>query len=153
MSNFTAANVGRGLIAGLAATIVLSLLMLMKQMMGLMPELDMIAMLSKMMGNSGPAMGWVTHFAIGTVAWGILYVVLEPSLPGQSWFKGAVFATGAWLLMMIIIMPMAGAGLFGLSLGMMAPIATLVLHWIYGAVLGGVYGALVTRPSPALGAH
>ena len=38
-------------------------------------------------------------------------------------------------------MPMAGAGFFGSQLGMMAPLATLVMHWIYGAVLGGVYGA------------
>ncbi|WP_448329685.1 DUF6789 family protein [Sulfitobacter sp. M13] len=41
--------------------------------------------------------------------------------------------------MMILIMPMAGAGLFGLALGMMAPIMTLVLHIIFGAVLGVVF--------------
>lgn len=50
-------------------------------------------------------------------------------------------ATVVLSLLMIIVMPMAGAGLFGLQLGLMAPIATLMLHWIYGAVLGGVYGA------------
>jgi hypothetical protein len=42
--------------------------------------------------------------------------------------------------MMIVMMPMAGAGLFGLKIGVMAPAATLVLHWIYGAVLGGLFG-------------
>ena len=44
-------------------------------------------------------------------------------------------------------MPMAGAGLFGLGLGVMAPIATLMLHWAYGAVMGATYGALVRKDS------
>ncbi|MEO9229505.1 MAG: hypothetical protein ABI216_11235 [Devosia sp.] len=35
MSNLTAYNIGKGLIAGLAATVVLSLLMVMKQMTAL----------------------------------------------------------------------------------------------------------------------
>jgi hypothetical protein len=38
---------------------------------------------------------------------------------------------------------MAGAGLFGASMGLMAPVAILIMHWIFGAVLGWVYGALL----------
>ena len=154
MLNLTVSNIGKGLVAGFTATVLLSLLMVMKQMIGLMPELDVIAMLSKMMGNSGPVMAWIAHFMIGTVVLGILYVWTSPSLPGPSWFRGAAFATGAWLVMMIVIMPMAGAGLFGNSLGMMAPIATLMLHWIFGAVLGGVFGALDSSTiSKTIAAH
>jgi hypothetical protein len=41
--------------------------------------------------------------------------------------------------MMIIFMPLAGHGLFALSLGPQATVATLVLHLIYGAVLGVAY--------------
>ena len=78
---------------------------------------------------------------IGTILWGALYAWLDPILPGPHWFRGALFATGAWLVMMVMIMPMAGAGFFGSQLGMMGPLATLVMHWIYGAVVGGVYGA------------
>ena len=33
----------------------------------------------------------------------------------------------------------AGAGLFGLALGMMAPVMTLMMHLIWGAVLGYTY--------------
>ncbi|MEX0627252.1 MAG: hypothetical protein WD230_01325 [Cucumibacter sp.] len=44
--------------------------------------------------------------------------------------------------MMILPLPMAGAGFFGLNLGIGAPIATLVLHIIFGIVLGGTYGSL-----------
>ena len=43
-------------------------------------------------------------------------------------------------MMMIVIMPMAGAGLFGMNMGVMAPVMTLMLHVIFGAVLGLVYG-------------
>jgi len=129
-----------GLVAGFAATIVLSILMLMKQMMGVMPQLDVIAMLGSMLG--GVTAAWGAHFFIGTVAWGILFAYLARVLPGAYWMKGVVFASGAWLMMMIILMPMADDGLFGLKLGLMAPVATLMLHMIFGAQMGWVYGAL-----------
>lgn len=51
-------NIPKGLLAGFIATMVLSVLMLMKTMMGLIPQLDVIAMLSGMLG-SGPAIGWL----------------------------------------------------------------------------------------------
>ena len=141
-------NVLKGMVAGFVATIVLSALMVMKSMMGLMPQLDVITMLAKMMGGLSPAVGGIAHFMIGSIVWGGLFAWLNPHLPGQAhWLKGIIFGTGAWLLMMIAVMPMAGAGLFGTNLGMMAPVMTLILHVIFGAVLGGVYGA--ERPESA----
>jgi hypothetical protein len=138
----TSTNLLKGMVAGFAATVVLSSLMVMKATMGLMPDLDVVAMLTKMMGASSPVAGWVAHLMIGAVIWGGLFAWLDPSLPGGShWLKGIVFGVGAWLMMMVAVMPMAGAGFFGMSFGMMAPIMTLVLHIIFGAVLGGVYGA------------
>lgn len=135
-------NVLKGVVAGFVATIVLSALMVMKSMMGLMPQLDVITMLTKMLGGSSHVVGWIAHFMIGSVVWGGLFAWFNPQLPGQvHWLKGIIFAVGAWLLMMIAVMPMTGAGLLGVHLGMMAPVMTLVLHIIFGAVLGGVYGA------------
>lgn len=134
---------GNGMVAGFVATVVLSVLMLIKGAMGFMPHLNVIVMLSNMIGApNAPIAGWVAHFAIGTVAWGLLFGALAGRLPGDYWFQGVLFATGAWLLMMIVIMPMAGAGLFGAKLGVGAPIITLVLHWIFGAVMGATFGAL-----------
>lgn len=137
----------RSMIAGFAATVVLSLIMMMKAIMGLMPELDVIAMLSgmaqSMMGFGGAGLAWLIHFMIGTVLWGVLFALLHERLPGSGAVaKGMSFGVLAWLLMMILPMPMAGAGLFGLALGMMAPVMTLVLHLIWGAVLGFVFGML-----------
>jgi len=59
---------------------------------------------------------------------------------GDWWVKGVVLGVGAWLIMMVAMMPMAGAGFFGMHLGMMAPDMTLIMHLVFGAVLGAVYG-------------
>lgn len=137
----------RSMVAGFAATVVLSLLMMMKSKMGIMPELDVISMLGKMsqdmMGVGGAAIGWLLHFMIGTVAWGVLFALLYRILPGAgAVMKGISFGILAWLMMMIGPMPMSGAGLFGMNLGLTAPIMTLMLHIIFGAVLGWVFGRL-----------
>lgn len=135
-------NTSKGILAGFAATVVLSMIMVAKGMMGLMPELNVIAMLSSMM-NTVPAVGWVIHFMIGMLAWGVGFTFFLNVLPGNSNLsKGISFGVAAWILMMVVVMPMAGAGLFGLKMGMMAPTMTLMLHVVYGAVLGFVFGKL-----------
>jgi hypothetical protein len=120
--------------------------MLMKAMMGVMPELNPIKMIADILG-APPAAGWVMHFLIGTVLWGRLFAWLDPTVPGESHRpKGIVFAAGTWLIMMIAMMPMAGAGLFGAHLGMTASVMTLMLHIIFRFVLGAVYA--LERPDP-----
>lgn len=143
----------RSMTAGFVATVALSLLMLMKGAMGLMPALNPTAMLTDMahaqMGMpASPMVGWVAHFMIGTVVWGILFALLYDKLPGRSALvKGMSFSVLAWLMMMIVPMPMAGAGLFGLTLGMMTPVMTLVMHLIWGAVLGYTYDRFQSNTS------
>ncbi|HZD25976.1 MAG TPA: DUF6789 family protein [Alphaproteobacteria bacterium] len=141
----------RSIIAGFVATVVLSLLMIMKSAMGMMPQLDVVSMLGgmaqRMTGAGGPAMGWLIHFLIGTVLWGVLFALLHERLPGtQAVIKGLSFSVLAWLLMMILAMPMAGAGFFGVRIGIMAPVATLILHLVWGAVLGIVFQFLPSSP-------
>lgn len=138
-------NIAKGMLAGLAATVALSLLMLMKGAVGLIPALDPIGMIAMMMGVS-VAIAWGVHFMIGAVIWGGAFAFFEPRLPGgEFWLKGVVFGIGAWLIMMVAMMPMAGAGFFGMQLGMMAPVMTLAMHLVFGAVLGGVYAMLLHR--------
>lgn len=135
-------NLKSGFVAGFAATVALSVLMVAKGMMGVMPELDVAAMLASMVG-APIIVGWIVHFMIGTLAWGGGFAVLYNAIPGNSAaIKGIAFGIAAWLGMMIVVMPMTGAGLFGMNFGIMAPIMTLVLHVIFGAVLGKVYAAL-----------
>ena len=137
-------SVKAGLIAGFIATVVLSILMIAKSSMGLMPQLnpieDIVHVANVLTGVTLPLpLGWIGHFLLGTVVWGIIYAALQASLPGAPIVKGLVFGALAWLAMMIFFMPLAGNGLFALSLGPQAIVATLVLHLVYGAVLGVAY--------------
>lgn len=136
-----------GLIAGFVATAVLSVIMVLKSMMGVMPDVNAIAMMAAMIGEkTGMAntipLAWVMHFAIGTFGWGGLYLILHGVLPGSSLVRGILFGVGAWLIMMLVVMPMHGAGLFGLNIGPHATMATLMLHIVFGAVLGTVFSRL-----------
>lgn len=136
-------RVSSGLLAGLAATVVLSFLMVMKTMMGFMPALDLPKMIAGMMGAPGsPILGWIVHFMIGVVGYGIAMAFVGSRLTSGSTTAGVILGILGWLVMMVVLMPMAGAGMFGMSMGIMAPMMTLVLHVIFGAVLGWVYGRL-----------
>lgn len=44
-------NIPKGIVAGLVATVVLSTLMVMKNSIGMLPEMDLIKMLAGMMGG------------------------------------------------------------------------------------------------------
>jgi hypothetical protein len=63
--------------------------------------------------------------------------------------KGIAFAIAAWLLMMVVFMPVAGARIFGAALGPEAAISTFVLHLLFGAVLGVTFGALTDSRRPS----
>ncbi len=141
-----------GIVSGFFATTALSLMMLAKGAMGFMPQLDVISMLSKMMGMPHTLLlGWAGHFLIGSIVWGIFFALSFSKLPGQSYVvKGIVLGILAWAMMMIFVMPMAGAGLFGLKFGPMAPVATLMLHIVYGAVLGFVYGISAKKTAESI---
>ncbi len=133
--------IGRGLAAGLAATLVLSLAIVLKQALGILPQLSTISVLAQMLGYQSLAVGWIMHFFVGVILWGPLYAWVDPKSSFPHWFNGIMFASCVWLGVMLLVMPAVGAGLFGLELGIVTPTATLMLHWIYGAVLGGFFGS------------
>lgn len=137
MSNST-----KGMIAGFVATLVLSGLLLLKGSMNLVPELNIIRLLTNL-GSIGTVAAWMDHFIVGVVVWGLLFGGYDAvaSRPAH-WLKGVIFGVFAWLLMMILFMPLAKAGLFGHRLGPMAAVVTLLYHLVYGAVLGTTYGLL-----------
>ncbi|MEP6657585.1 MAG: DUF6789 family protein, partial [Betaproteobacteria bacterium] len=118
--------------AGFVATVVLSAIMFIKGRMGIMPELDPIQMIGNMVGGGSRTVGWIMHFMIGAVALGLLFAAIFGAAANGFWWRGIIFSISAWLVMMIVLMPMAGAGLFGMHLGLMAPIMTLMMHVIFG---------------------
>ena len=135
--------IGKGIVAGFVATLVLSALMLMKSAMGVMPAFnaikDWVTILAGLGLPATPLIGWIAHLILGSVVWGALFAAVEPRLPGGAVASGTVFGVLAWLGMMVVFMPWAGNGLFALGIGPMAAVATLVLHIIYGAVLGAAF--------------
>ena len=147
---FDTRDIRNGMLASLVGTIVLSAIMVMKQMAGMVPQMnpiaDLVGIAHSLLGVPAvPLVGWVLHFAIGVFVWGILFAVLHPTIPGSNLIKGLIFGIGAWLLMMCIFLPMAGQGFFGTSVGMIIPVMALLLHLVYGAVLGITFGKLSSR--------
>jgi hypothetical protein len=150
-------NIKKGIFSGFIATLALTLIMIMKNKMGIMPELDPVHMLASMAAQRlgievNLMIGWAMHFVIGSVAWGGALSLLIDVLPGESQvMKGLMVGIIAWLMMMIGPMPMSGAGLFGLNLNMMVPVMTLALHLVFGFVLGFTYKILDRADRSSLG--
>jgi uncharacterized membrane protein YagU involved in acid resistance len=135
-------NSMKGMTAGFIATVVLSALLMLKSSMALAPHLNIINLLTQL-GSIGTVAAWMDHFIVGTVVWGLLFGAFDAVYEkGAYWLKGIMFGVFAWLLMMIVFMPLVKAGLFGSKIGLEAPAVTLVYHLVYGAVLGVIYGLL-----------
>lgn len=136
-----------GIGAGFIATCVLSALMVTKKWL---PPLDTITVMDGVardmviaFGLPAPYAGWLWHFLVGCVVWGWMYAVMEPILPGRRpWRKGLYFGFTVTLLVWLIVLPVAGAGLFGMQPSMIQPFVTLLQHLVYGVVLAVVYHRL-----------
>ena len=85
--------------------------------------------------------------AIGAnLAMGLLLALVyaryaEPRLHGPSWWRGMQFALVPWLLSLIIFLPLMGGGVLGMDIGAgpLPILGNLILHLVYGAVLGSAY--------------
>jgi hypothetical protein len=92
----------RAVVAGFVATAALSVLMLIKGAMGMLPQMNVIHMLAAMSHThmslpASPVVGWIAHFFIGTVLWGIGFAFLQPVLPDTSAVRKALsFSVLAW---------------------------------------------------------
>jgi hypothetical protein len=83
-------------------------------------------------------------FFVGGLIWAAIYaLVCEPRLHGPAWRRGIEFAFVPWLISLLIFIPLLGGGFLGLSLGAgpLPIVGNLILHALYGAVLGVVWGS------------
>lgn len=79
--------------------------------------------------------------------WAVVYGRLaEPFMHGPGWQRGLRFALVPWILSLIAFLPVMGGGFlgFGIGAGPLPLLGNLILHLVYGAVLGGIY-ALATE--------
>jgi hypothetical protein len=85
--------------------------------------------------------------AIGAnLAMGLLLALVyaryaEPRLHGPNWWRGMQFALVPWLLSLVVFLPLMGGGILGVDVGAgpLPILGNLILHLVYGAVLGISY--------------
>jgi hypothetical protein len=133
-------NIGRTILGGFVGTLAITLLMYKgAPMMGL-PEMDIAGMLGRMLGGWTP--GFMMHFVNGILIFPLVYAyLLFSKLPGGPAMKGITWGVVLWLMAQVVVMPMMGAGIFGLKMGgMMSVVASLMGHVVYGALLGWIGG-------------
>lgn len=138
-------RVQKGLVAGLAATAVVSVIEAINMTVGhwavAFPQL--LNVILQQPENS--MLGWPAHFVAG-LGLGAVFGVLCPRLPTDTpESKGILFAVGAFILMGLFIAPIGGAGMFFMRAGFGTLAWMIVSHAIFGIVLGNVYGRLVRR--------
>jgi hypothetical protein len=129
---------------GVVATIGMSVLMLLGRATGLtpMPKPVPVALVARILGG-GPkpllmTLGALSHLAYGGF-WG---GVLASATRRIDLAKGLGLGIALWLLMQLVALPFLGWGAFGLALTPKIAVATLVLHLVYG----GLLGVLADRP-------
>ena len=139
-------NIIGGMVAGFVASLVSGLFIILAGAMAILPNYDYIkiqaSFFTSLLGLAKDAaiIAWAIYFVFGTFIWGILYSLMQPKLAGNSQTKrGLIFGLFTWLIYMLILMPIAGEGLFALKYGIAAAIFTLLLNLIFGATLGATY--------------
>ncbi|MEO8886912.1 MAG: DUF6789 family protein [Mucilaginibacter sp.] len=135
-------KIKQALTGGIAATAVMTIIMLIAPMMG-MPDMKIGNMMANFMGM--PIwIGWAMHLMIGIV-WAMLYVFLVRDKLSMTYaLRGMLFAVVLWVLMQLMVMPMMGMGIFSSNTpdALKMVMGTLMGHLIYRLVLG-----LITKPN------
>ena len=96
------------------------------------------------MGHRTPAdlaLALGLQLALG-IGWATVYsVIVEPRLSGPGWRRGLLFAVVPWLGGMLVVLPLLGAGVLGLSIsaGPVPALGALLASLLYGPALGGLY--------------
>jgi len=87
------------------------------------------------------AIGMVLNLAMGLI-WAVLYArLVEPRLTGPGWRRGVIFSILPFALSVLVFFPIAGIGVLGIDAdaGALPVIGNLILHLVFGAVLGTLY--------------
>ena len=142
-------NKNRAIGAGLVATGTMTALLLIEPSIGL-PQIAIGQLLSTSLGlttallPSGPAVGWILHFFIGSVL-GLIYAgAFASRLPGGPITRGMLYGVLVFVVAQLVFMPMAGGGFFSGGDTQMLT-GSLFGHLLFGAVVGWVYD--VTAPA------
>jgi hypothetical protein len=139
-------RVQKGLVAGFAATVVVSILEVINIVAGpwVTPYPDMLAYMVGMEGNH--ILGWVGHVLIGTVVLGGLFGLVYPKLPTDTpETKGIAFAVAAFCFLVVGLLMFGKPQMFSGADGGFTVAWILVSNAIFGFVMGSVYARLAER--------
>ena len=127
-----------GLLSGLIAVVITTLTNVVGRLIGLFPDpIDLKYMAEFMIDPAkAPALafiaGVIVHIVAGTLIGALyLFLIKRPTI-----LNGLLFTAVVWLGMMLVLFPVTGRGFFGLNIGPIMIVATLILSIIYGVILG-----------------
>lgn len=139
-------DIGKGIVAGTVATAAAAAILAGKGLFGILPDFDVMGMLTTFANSNWPGLGWIVFFVGGGIVLGVLFALLDAHVEATTGagelVRGVFFGFLLWLVVMLIFMPVLGAGAFGMKFGVGAPILCLAADLVYGLVLGAVYGAM-----------
>ncbi len=148
---------GNAIIAGLAGTAGMTVLMYMAKAMGMPMDMPRILglMFTRPENKTGTyIVGLMAHFMNGVI-FAIIYAVLFAAFGlAGGWLWGLIFGAvhgvmaGLVMGMMHVVHPNMGPGkelpalgLFARNISPMAPVGLIMLHLVYGAIVGAIYAA------------
>lgn len=133
----------------MAATVVMAAVMIVGVQTGVspMPKPIPVALVARTLGMLPMpvllGLGFFAHLSYGAGA-GLVFAGLTRR---ASVLTGLAYGVALWLLMDLVWLPYLGWGVFGTSITPAIAVATLLLHLVYGATLGGLLGRLHPAPS------
>ena len=138
-------NIVGAIVAGLAGTAAMTVLMYVAPMMG-MPKMDIVGMLGSLFTtNKGlaTALGLMAHFVAGVV-FAIIYALLwSVGIGSATWLWGLVFGAvhGIVAIVMVPLLMRMHPRAPEMAGGAMAKAGMLMAHLVYGLIVALVYAA------------
>jgi hypothetical protein len=127
----------KGAFAGLIATIPVAILAVLKHVLDLIPQLNLVGILTNLSSIPWPGIGWVLLFVVGAIL-GMGFAALDSHVSDTTttgeMVRGAFYGFLLAVILMLILIPLYGrVGTLGFALGI---IGTCL---VFGAVMGIAY--------------
>ena len=74
--------------------------------------------------------GWLYPRIVWGGLWGLLFLI--PVMRGSVFLRGFVYSIGPTAVMLFIIFPKMGKGVYGLSLGTLMPLFVIFYNYVWG---------------------
>ncbi len=133
-------DMAKGLAAGFVGIVPIAILLLLKNMLGLLPDADLVGALGGIASATWAGTGWLILIGGGTLV-GIGFAALDSHVEHATGTgeiaRGAIFGFLLSVLLILILMGL-NAGAVDMDLALVAVVAYVV----YGMVMGAVYSAM-----------